>query len=237
MKTVHYAVVLGLICTLAAFGVAGSYRMTRERIVEKVVADQERARADVVAVADGDEGVFSVMNPEADPVDQVVVARNEAGDALGYAALGQAQGYGGMVNVMVGMDADAERIIGVKVVKQSETPGLGTRIAEVKSNRTWFGIVTGQTPEGEVETMSEFLKKFIGREESQVRLDGENSIQAITGATISSTAVVNAVRAAMQKIQKQVPGADEAQATTGAPITDGPFAVGNAFSNRIQDKR
>lgn len=204
MKTVHYAVVLGLICTLAAFGVAGSYRMTRERIVEKAIADEESARSEVAGVAAGDTVEFSVLNAEADPALQVVAVRDPEGNALGYAALGQAQGYGGMVNVMVGMGPQAERIIGMKVVKQSETPGLGTRVAEIKSSRTWFGIVTRQAPEGEPETMPEFLKQFIGREESQVRLDGENGVQAITGATISSTAVVNATRNAVEKIQSQV---------------------------------
>ena len=203
MKTVHYAIVLGLICTLAAFGVAGSYRMTRERIVEKSIADEESARSAVVGVDGRGQVTFTTMNPEASTADQVAEARNEAGETLGYSALGQAQGYGGRVNVMVGMGPQAERIIGLKVVKQSETPGLGTRVAEVKSSRTWFGILTRQAPEGEPETTPEFLKQFIGREESQVRLDGKNAVQAITGATVSSTAVVNATRNAAKNIQNQ----------------------------------
>ncbi len=210
LKTLHYAIVLGLICTLAAFGVAGSYRITRERITEKAIAAEESARSEVLGVSGESQVEFSVLHAD------VVAARDATGKALGYAALGQAQGYGGVIDVMVGMDADAERIIGLKIVKQSETPGLGTRVAEVKSSQTWFGILTRKAPEGDPETMPEFLKRFIGRAEAQLHVGGEDGVQAITGATVSSAAVTDAVRNAVENIRSQVHQEDEAHAMTGA---------------------
>ena len=210
LKTLQYAIVLGLICTLAAFGVAGSYRMTRERITEKSIAAEESARSEVVGVSGEGQVEFSVLHAD------VVAARDATGKVLGYAALGQVQGYGGVINVMVGMDADAKRIIGVKIVKQYETPGLGTRVAEAKSSQTWFGILTRKAPEGEPETMPEFLKQFIGRGEAQLHVGGEDGIQAITGATVSSTAVVDAMRNAVENIRSQMHQEGEAHATIGA---------------------
>ena len=62
MKTLHYAIVLGLICAIAAFGVAGSYRMTRERIVEKSIADEESARSEVIGVSGCSKRIIPLEN-------------------------------------------------------------------------------------------------------------------------------------------------------------------------------
>ena len=217
-KVVHYAVVLGLICVLAAFGLAATFRATKGPIAEKIRADQDKAQSSVLSVEKGSGAEYRVLNPDEGEVNQVVEARNAAGEVIGYAALGEAQGYGGKVRVIVGMDPSGEQILGVQVVVQNETPGLGTRIAEVKSDKTWLGLLTGKSGSGEPETTSEFLKQFRGRTSEQIHLGGEGDIQAITGATISSTAAADAVRDAVTKIRKAVqpgstrPGADKADA-------------------------
>ena len=199
-KLAHYAVVLGLICAAAAFGVAGTYRMTKGRIEEKLAAERAAAQRSAVNVQDAGDLAFNVLNPDADKKDRVVEVRNGAGDVLGYVASGEAQGYGGLVTATIGMDKSAQRIIGSKVLAPKETPGLGSRVSEVKSDKTWWALLTGAESEGEKETTSEFLKQFRGRGLDEVQL-GSGSIQAITGATISSTAVVEAARKAVVKIQ------------------------------------
>jgi len=201
MKVVHYAVVLGLICLLAAFGVAGTYRTTKGPIDEKARADRNEAQSAALGIAKDQQVEFRVTNSDAEESEQVIAAR-AAGKTLGYAAVGAAQGYGGKVVVMVGMDPQAEKIIGMKIVRQSETPGLGSRIEEVKSDKTWWRILTRQAADAKRETMPEFLKQFRGRKIDEVILGGDDGIQGITGATISSNAVVEATRRAMGKIRE-----------------------------------
>ncbi len=98
--------------------------------------------------------------------------------ALAYTA--SASGHGGPVEVMVGITVDG-KILGVKVVKHSETPGIGTKVTNSK----------------------EFMSQFVGKTwNSKIALSNAGGdIQAISGATESSLAVTNAVANAMKIFQ------------------------------------
>jgi electron transport complex protein RnfG len=89
------------------------------------------------------------------------------------------KGYGGDIDILIGLE-DETTIKGITIISQSETPGLGSRIAE-----------------------SSFASKFAGLNIGDVALKQDGGqIDAITGATISSGAVVDAVRtAAMEKVK------------------------------------
>ena len=91
---------------------------------------------------------------------------------LGYAFLALGKGYGGNINILVGLENETT-IKGISIISQSETPGLGARVSE-----------------------SSFVNEFAGLSIGDVALrqDG-GQVDAITGATISSGAVVDAVRA------------------------------------------
>ena len=101
------------------------------------------------------------------------------GAKAGYAFLAVGKGYGGDISILVGLK-DEETIKGITIISQSETPGLGSRIAE-----------------------SSFTDKFIRLNIADVALRQEGGqIDAITGSTISSKAVVDAVRTtAIEKIK------------------------------------
>lgn len=144
-----------------------------------------------------------------------VLSAEVDGELVGYAALGAARGYGGPVRVMIGMDPAATKISGITIVQQTETPGLGTRVADVESNRTWVSMVTGQTEGGTSDPVPLFLKQIIGKSPGQIELK-RGSVQAITGATISSRAVVNAARQAADRIV-QAAGERIRRANGGAP--------------------
>jgi Na+-translocating ferredoxin:NAD+ oxidoreductase subunit G len=75
------------------------------------------------------------------------------------------KGYSGPIEAMVSMDMDG-KIGVVKILSQNETPGLGSRVSEPA-----------------------FIAQFSGKNIS--RLD---DVQAITGATISSRAVMDALK-------------------------------------------
>jgi electron transport complex protein RnfG len=101
------------------------------------------------------------------------------GTEVGYAFLAVGKGYGGEISILVGLK-DENTIKGITIISHTETPGLGSRIAE-----------------------SSFTDRFAGLNIADVALRQEGGqIDAITGSTISSRAVINAVRTtAMEKVK------------------------------------
>jgi electron transport complex protein RnfG len=83
------------------------------------------------------------------------------------------KGYSSAIETMVGMMLGG-KINAIKVLSQNETPGLGSGVAEDK-----------------------FSRQFKGNDASALR-----EVQAITGATISSQAVINSIKKKAQEIQE-----------------------------------
>jgi electron transport complex protein RnfG len=94
---------------------------------------------------------------------------------VGVAFKASAKGYSSTIEIMVGMLKDGT-ITAVKILAQNETPGLGARVTETS--------FTGQ-----------FNNKNI---------NNFNDIQAITGATISSTAVIDSVKKKSEEIKSLI---------------------------------
>ncbi|MDY0220093.1 MAG: FMN-binding protein [Desulfobacterium sp.] len=109
------------------------------------------------------------------------------GTTAGWVAKTKGQGYADRIELLVGMDQDGGRVTGLFILDQKETPGLGNKIVEDawraqysdKSTSTPFTVV--KLPRG-----------------------GENEIDAISGATISSDAVTNLVNQAVSDLKHRV---------------------------------
>ena len=98
------------------------------------------------------------------------------GSFAGYVFSTSAKGYGGDIDVMVGVKADGT-VAGVNILSISETAGLGMNAKN-----------------------ESFLQQFIGKSgEIGVQKNGssDTEIQALTGATITSRAMANAVNQAL----------------------------------------
>jgi len=109
--------------------------------------------------------------------DQMTIYRASGGGGttLGYAVNVTASGYGGDIQLLVGLSADLQSITGMQVVEQIETPGLGGRIQEAWFKKQFEGL----DPRAQIS----YVKNTEPDKE-------KNQIQAISGATISSNAVV-----------------------------------------------
>ena len=95
-------------------------------------------------------------------------------------------GFGGKIELIVGFSRNGD-INGYKVIQQNETPGLGTKITESKFSNQFVGL-------------NAFSDNF------ELRKNG-GQIDALTGATISSNAVVDAVKKAITVYGDFVKGA------------------------------
>lgn len=105
----------------------------------------------------------------------LLIARDEAGNVAGYAAVGEAPGYGGPITVLVGVDP-AGTITGVRVVTQRETPGFFRLIRQ-----------SGLLADYDQQTVRDPL--LLGQD-----------LDAVSGATTSAEGVANAVRTAVREI-------------------------------------
>ena len=82
------------------------------------------------------------------------------------------------------VNIENKTIVGFKVLKHSETPGLGSRV-----------------------TTDEYAKSVVGNKVTEhlvknLHPDADNDIQAITGTTISVNAVLNGLNAAIDALQE-----------------------------------
>jgi electron transport complex protein RnfG len=99
------------------------------------------------------------------------------------------KGYGGDMGLMVGIDAQANKIVGAGVTTHAETPGMG---AKAKSDPSFVAQFEGLP-----------IDKPI-----KVTQDG-GSINSISGATITSRAVSNAATDAQEIFKRLKPQLEE----------------------------
>ncbi len=105
------------------------------------------------------------------------------GRPVGTAIICKGNGYQGEIRMMVGVNADFSKFTGMIVLEQVETPGLGAKIAG-KSFEAQFTGLAAKPP-------IEYVKG--------IKPGKKNQIQAITGATISSRAVVNIINKTVEQ--------------------------------------
>ena len=111
---------------------------------------------------------------------------NEADSSVGYSLVYSGNGFQGKIKLMIGLTEDLNKTTSIEVLEQSETPGLGTKILEPPYKDQYNGLVT--TPA---------IKLVKGVEPSN-----PNEVQSITGATISSRAVVTIVNEGIAKLRE-----------------------------------
>ncbi len=107
----------------------------------------------------------------------------------GLVMLMEQPGFQSNIMVLIGIDLVKKQITNIKIIDHLETPGLGSRIEEAG-----------------------FLVQFKNKELAKQEFD------AITGATISSTAVINAVRAASAGILHSITGEEDSITSATIPL-------------------
>ena len=191
------ALVLSLITLISGCCLGGAYGLTKQKIYEinmastiasykQVMSAEEyddETYADALTTAQSD-GKIAADNGGASLI-SVVAAKDASGAETGYIVKGSAAGYGGSVIVVVGVDADL-KVTGISFPETlPETAGLGQKATEPAFYEQFAGKGTKLS-----------VKKGGGA--------GEDEIDAISGATITSTAVTNTVNAATEFVQDYI---------------------------------
>ncbi len=172
--------VLTSVCLICAFLLSFAHSLAHEKIILNSKKRVEEA--------------ITTLAPEAKDIERIVSEDEEIyklfdakGSLIAYAFTAQGQGYQGKIKMLVVSDLSLECLKGIEVVESLETPGLGAKIQKDPFKNQFKNLAVGEgivCVKGEVETKSQ--------------------IKAITGATVSSQAVVNILNKQLKQIKKLI---------------------------------
>ena len=170
-------VTLCLVSIVMSFAIAGVYMLTKDTIAAAALEAQAAARS---AVMEDAAVMTEIVLPEEEPLDWLYEAYDGTGELLGYVGQITVIGFGGEIEVTVGVDtAGSITAISVGGSDFSETSGLGAKTREPA-----------------------FTEQFRGRSGMLVL---KQDIDSVTGASISSGAVVSGVNKALAYMTALLP--------------------------------
>ena len=191
-KIIKDALALTLITLVAGVALGGVYEITKDPIAKQ----EAQAKAEAYEQVFTDAAAFEAVEMDdtltktirdqldqegykAQSIEEVMRAEDQSGETLGYAfTVVTSEGYGGDIQFSMGVQNDGT-LNGISILSIGETAGLG---------------MNADTPA--------FKDQFVGKqvEKLQYTKNGatqDDEINAISGATITSNAVTNAVNTAL----------------------------------------
>lgn len=177
---IRFSLTLLIICFIASGLLASVNLITNPKIEAQALKEQTDALNEVISNAE----TFEAVKKDGKTI--YYKAYNENRDLVGFAFMTEIKGYSSLIKTMIGMDTQAT-ITAIKILRQNETPGLGTKIIEVLDNTTIFDALAGKTkPIG--------LKSWFQAQFSDKNVNQLDQVETISGATISSRAVLDSVK-------------------------------------------
>jgi len=177
-KSVQMVLVLSVVGVVSGGALVGIYRYAQPRIE----VNRERAlRVAIFEVLPGAETHETIVKEGK----TIYKGFDSSGRLIGYAFTGNGPGYQGTIEVMIGVDPELQKTKGIEILESVETPGLGAKITERLFRDKFRGLV--------IRPLIELIK---GKSPEK-----PNQIQAITGATISSQAVIDILNKTIKEIR------------------------------------
>ena len=168
------AISLFVICVIIALLLGLTNELTKAAIADNAVLNEQQA--------------MQAVCPEGETFEKAEIVPEEKGEAhfaldnegiiTGYAVSVTEKGYGGDIEIMVGISYKGE-ITGVEILSINETPGLGMNA----KGEEFRGQFKGYPPQG----------GFSAKDSEEMK----RNVDALTGATITSEAVSKAVNKAL----------------------------------------
>ncbi len=177
--------VVKMIVTLSGIGIISGGLLSRvDNWSAPLIAANQKAQTE--------EAIFKVQ-PSAKTYEavsavgvEIYKVSDSAKNSVGYSVAYSGNGFQGKIRMMIGLSPDLEKITALEILEQVETPGLGTRVTEDPFRNQFKGLET-----------SPQINWVKGVAPSK-----PNEIQAITGATISSKAVVAIMNEGISKMRE-----------------------------------
>jgi electron transport complex protein RnfG len=155
----------------------------REAVTEVLHAPD---RFESVFVMDGELMTADALPADADTLtlDRVFLGYDQAGEPVGFALQAEGFGFQDLITLIFGYNPQTGEVLGMKVLKHLETPGLGDKIVKDSAFVAGFegaeGPIQGVKPD---------------------RNTGDpHQVDMITGATISSSAVIRIINERLEEM-------------------------------------
>ena len=183
LKSLTPVIILCIICLVMTGLVSLTFEATREeRLRQEELAANENRQAMYP-----DAATFDVMAPVdgetwPDGLTEWTQALDASGQTIGHIIVGAKRGYAGFVPVMVAISPDGV-VMSIRMLANEETPGLGKKVEQ----NSFAAQFSDQTAD-----------QLFSIEKNPV---DAHVVDAISGATISSRAVTDAVNIAIQFFQ------------------------------------
>jgi len=193
-KSIQMILVLSLIALISGLLLGGLNEMTKETIENNILKFKK-----IPAVAD----IYQTVNGTSTAQERLALEENllaekryldlEDGSQMLFFVIrkegvpyaitleNSGKGFGGDLGVMTGFELETGNLVGIGITTLSETPGLGTRVKESIFRNQFSNLPAGQN--------------------LAVKKDG-GSVDAITGATVSSRAVCQAINQSIEAFKK-----------------------------------
>jgi electron transport complex protein RnfG len=144
----------------------------------------EPARYEALFVYDGAITATLPAGVDSVGVERVYLGYDATGAPVGFAVVTSKAGFQDQIRLIFGYDPRTGRLLGMKVLESKETPGLGDKIEKDSSFVAEFAGVASPLVG---------VKSGAGRGEA-------NEVDMITGATISSRTLIDAINAALARL-------------------------------------
>ena len=177
-EVVKITSVLTLVCFICALLLSVVYGLAHKKIE---INKEKRV-----------EEALTTLAPQAARVEKITIEEEiiyklfgQEENLIGYGFIASGQGYQGKIKMLVVSDKSLKYLKGVEVVESLETPGLGAKIQEDPFK-------------------DQFKNLNIKEEMTCIKGDVERNgqIKAITGATVSSRAVVNILNKRIKEVKE-----------------------------------
>ncbi len=186
--TLVAGLLLGLVYEITKEPIAASKAKAKQESYMAVFTDASEfvndENVDLTTSAD----VLSAAGLTGETIDEVMMAVDSTGNALGYViSVTTNEGYGGNITLALGIQNDG-KLNGVEILSISETAGLGMKATDEEFKNQYAG-----------KNVESFAYTKTGA-------TADNEIDAISGATITTNAVTNAVNAGLVYFKSIVGG-------------------------------
>ncbi|GAA0744949.1 RnfABCDGE type electron transport complex subunit G [Clostridium oceanicum] len=183
-ETLKLGLKLLLVTAVAGLILGGAFLVTKDPIAKQVAKTNSEAMKEVLPKADS----FEIMDGKSKGNVTEVNEGKKSSDVSGYAIKVLTKGYGGQIEMMVGVSKEGE-VKGIKILSHSETPGLGANAPQPK----FSGQFKGKPTDKKLEVV-------------KTAPANKSEVQAITGATITSRAVTKGVNEAVDYYKAELKG-------------------------------
>ena len=185
-ENIKLGLILLLITGIAGLLLGGAFEITKAPIAASIETNRQDAMKEILPTADK----FIKSDVKVNEKVTEVNSGMKGSEVTGYALKVAPKGYGGPVEIMVGISS-AGKVTGIKILSHTETPGLGANAPNPE--------FSGQFKNKPIKEKLEVVK---------VAPSKDNQIQAITGATITSKAVTLGVNDAIDFYNSSLKGAN-----------------------------